>query len=210
LKIVCTGLNYREHASEQGKTLPGAPMFFGKSPDAIIGPEDVITWSRLDSAAVDYEGELAVVIGRRARRVSEDDALDFVSGYTIANDVSARDAQALDGQFFRAKSFDTFCPLGPRTIAVGEIDDPQNLRLTTKVNGEVRQDSNTSDMIFTVRQLISYATRFFTLEPGDIMLTGTPSGTGTGFDPPRFLDDGDVVEIEIEGIGTLRNRVTVT
>lgn len=209
-KIVAVGLNYRAHAIEQGKEVPTSPMLFSKAPSAIIGDGEVISWSKSTTTSVDYEVELAVVIGRRARNVTEAEALDFVLGYTVCNDVSARDLQKADGQYFRAKSFDTFCPLGPTIVTKDEIEDPQRLQLRTRVNGEVHQDSSTSDMIFGVAEVISYCSRHFTLEPGDVIATGTPAGVGSGRTPPVFLQDGDVVEVEIDGIGLLKNPVAIT
>ncbi len=208
-KIVCVGLNYKDHAAEQGKDLPTAPMLFAKAPSAIIGPEDDITYAKATSTLVDYEGEVGVIIGTRAQHVSVESALDYVLGYTICNDVTARDLQKSDGQFFRAKSFDTFCPIGPWIVTADEIADVQNLRVQTRVNGETRQDGNTSDMVFSVAEIISHASRYFTLEPGDVIATGTPAGVGAARTPPVSLVDGDTVEIEVEGIGVLRNRVRV-
>lgn len=206
-KIVAVAANYKDHAAEMNKPVPERPMFFNKSPGSICGPGDAVRFRMDDTSELDYEGELAVVIGLRARDVEIGDALSHVLGYTIGNDVSARDAQRNDGQFFRAKSFDTFCPLGPWIVTADEIEDPQNLAIRTAVNGEVRQDSSTSQMVFGVAELISYASRYFTLEPGDVILTGTPAGVGMGRDPKSFLSDGDEVSIEIEGIGTLPNVV---
>jgi 2-keto-4-pentenoate hydratase/2-oxohepta-3-ene-1,7-dioic acid hydratase in catechol pathway len=207
-KIVAVGLNYKDHAAEQKRELPKAPMLFSKAPSSIIGPNDAITFAQSASGQVDYENELAVVIGQTARNVSESDALDYVLGYMVGNDVSARDAQRSDGQFFRAKSFDTFFPIGPYIVTADEVPDPQNLSITTKVNGDVRQNGNTSDMVFSVAEIIAYASTYFTLEPGDIIATGTPAGVGEA--KGLFLTNGDVVTCEIEHVGTLENRVTVT
>ena len=203
-KIVAIGLNYMDHVRESKMEPPKRPLVFTKFTTSIIGDGDEIKIPRALTARVDWEVELAAIIGEPARNVSEADALKVVSGYTIANDVSARDLQFADGQWVRAKSLDTFCPLGPRVV---EIDDPQNLKLITRVNGEVMQDSNTSEMIFGVAELISFCSHSFTLEPGDIILTGTPWGCGEFMDPQRSLKGGDVVECEIEGIGVLRNPV---
>jgi 5-carboxymethyl-2-hydroxymuconate isomerase len=203
-KIVAIGLNYMDHAKESGTEPPERPLVFAKFPTAVINHEEQIRIPRKLTERVDWEVELAVVMGREATRVSEKEALSYVRGYTVANDVSARDLQFSDGQWVRAKSLDTFCPLGPRVV---ELDDPQNLKLATRVNGETMQDSNTSQMIFGVAELISFCSHSFTLEPGDLILTGTPWGVGEFMDPKRSLRDGDVVECEIEGIGVLRNPV---
>ncbi len=210
-KIIAIGKNYAEHAKETGSDLPKAPIIFAKFPSAIIATGEAITWSSSICNEVDWEGELAVIIGRRARNVSEDDALKHVFGYTIANDVSARDLQIkTDAQWTRGKSLDTFCPLGPWLVTADEIPDPQNLTVKTSVNGKLMQNGKTSDMIFPVKTLISYCSRMFTLEPGDIIITGTPDGVGLGMKPPTYLKDGDVVEIEISSIGKLSNPCKVT
>lgn len=195
-KILGVGLNYRAHAAEMKKALPDEPLFFLKPPSALIGPGDAIVRPR-GYQRMDFEGELAIVIGRRCRRVSRAEALDVVAGYTCLNDVTVRDLQVKDVQYTRAKGFDSFCPVGPR-VATGL--DPSRLRIVTRVNGAVRQDSTTSDMIFDVSTLIAYASRVMTLEAGDLITTGTPPGVGP-------LVAGDVVEIEIEGIGVLSNPV---
>jgi 2-keto-4-pentenoate hydratase/2-oxohepta-3-ene-1,7-dioic acid hydratase in catechol pathway len=205
-KIVAIGRNYAEHAKETGSDVPKAPIIFAKFPSSIINPGDAITWRESITKEVDWEGELAVVIGKRARDVKEDDALSYVFGYTIANDVSARDLQLrIDSQWTRGKSLDTFCPLGPWITSHDEIADPHNLSIRTVVSGVTRQDSNTSNFIFNIPTLIAYCSRMFTLEPGDLILTGTPSGVGEGLKPPVFLKDGDTVSITIEGIGELTN-----
>ena len=203
-KIVAIGLNYMDHAKESGTEPPKRPLIFAKFTTSVINHEEQIRIPRKLTERVDWEVELAVIIGREATRVSEKDALSYVRGYTVANDVSARDLQFADGQWVRAKSLDTFCPLGPKVV---ELDDPQKLKLQTRVNGETMQDSSTSQMIFGVAELISYCSHSFTLEPGDLILTGTPWGVGEFMDPKRSLQDGDVVECEIEGIGVLRNPV---
>ncbi|MBE2314370.1 fumarylacetoacetate hydrolase family protein [Solirubrobacter sp. CPCC 204708] len=203
-KIVAIGLNYMDHVRESGAEPPAKPLVFCKFTTSIIGDGDQIKIPRGLTERVDWEVELAAIIGKEARNVSEAEALSYVSGYTVANDVSARDLQFADVQWVRAKSLDTFCPLGPQVV---ELDDPQNLKLITRVNGEVKQDSNTSEMIFGVAELISFCSHSFTLEPGDIILTGTPWGCGEFMDPKQSLKDGDVVECEIEGIGVLRNPV---
>jgi len=203
-KIVAIGLNYMDHVRESGAQPPKTPLVFAKFTTAVINHEESIRIPRALTERVDWEVELAVVIDRTARNVSEADALSYVRGYTVANDVSARDLQFADGQWVRAKSLDTFCPLGSELV---QIDDPQNLKLTTKVNGELVQDSNTSEMIFGVAELISFCSHSFTLEAGDVILTGTPWGCGEFMDPKRSLKDGDVVECEVEGVGVLRNPV---
>jgi 2-keto-4-pentenoate hydratase/2-oxohepta-3-ene-1,7-dioic acid hydratase in catechol pathway len=203
-KIVAIGLNYMDHVRESGAEPPKRPLVFAKFPTSVIGPNEPIKIPRGVTQRVDWEVELAVVIGEQARNVSAGEALGCVQGYTIGNDVSARDLQFADGQWVRAKSLDTFCPLYPE---VAQVEDPQNLKLTTRVNGEVMQDSNTSEMIFGVAELISFCSHSFTLEPGDVILTGTPWGCGEFMDPKRSLQDGDVVECEIEGLGVLSNPV---
>jgi 2-keto-4-pentenoate hydratase/2-oxohepta-3-ene-1,7-dioic acid hydratase in catechol pathway len=195
-KIIGIGQNYRAHAAEMGKGIPEEPLMFLKPPSAVIS--DGMPIERpAGYERVDYEGELGVVIGKKAHRVSRDQALDYASGFTIVNDVTVRDLQKKDGQWTRAKGFDTFCPIGPRVVPGL---DPSKLHLTTRVNGVVKQDSPTSDLIFDVPTLISFVTQHMTLEPGDIISTGTPSGVGN-------LEPGDVVEVEISGIGILRNPV---
>ncbi|HWL44425.1 MAG TPA: fumarylacetoacetate hydrolase family protein [Ilumatobacter sp.] len=208
-KVIAIGLNYADHARESGLEPPPAPVAFAKLNNSICGPDAAIRYSASDSTQVDYEAELAVVIGRQARRVSEDAALSYVFGYTACNDVSARDAQFADGQWIRGKSFDTFCPLGPWIVGADEIPDPQSLAIACHVNGTTLQDGSTSDMIFGVAEIVSYLSRVMTLEPGDVIATGTPFGVGFARDPQVFLGDGDVVEVEIERIGTLRNPVVV-
>jgi 2-keto-4-pentenoate hydratase/2-oxohepta-3-ene-1,7-dioic acid hydratase in catechol pathway len=206
-KIVAIGLNYMDHIRESGMEVPTRPLVFAKFPTSIIAHEEPIRIPRGLTERVDWEVELAVIIGAPARNVSVEDALGHVSGYTVGNDVSARDLQFADVQWVRAKSLDTFCPLGPVVVPAAEIPDPQALKLTCRVNGEVVQDSSTSEMIFGVAELISFCSHSFTLETGDIIMTGTPWGCGEFMDPKRSLQDGDVVECEIEGIGVLRNPV---
>lgn len=208
-KVLAIGLNYADHARESGMEPPKNPLIFVKTNNSICFDGDPIRWAAADSSQVDYEAELAVVIGTKARRVSEADALNYVFGYTCCNDVSARDAQFGDQQWVRGKSFDTFCPLGPAIVTADEIPDPQNLAIKCRVNGETLQDSNTSEMIFGVAQLIAYCSRFMTLEVGDIIATGTPFGVGFSRTPPIFLGDGDVCEIDIEKIGVLTNPCVV-
>ena len=204
-KIIGIGRNYRDHAAEEGVEPPAAPLIFGKWPTTIVGPGADIRWDPALTSQVDYEAELGVVIGRPARRVSEADALEFVLGYTCINDVSARDLQFGDGQWVRGKSLDTFCPIGPAIVTTDEIPDPQTLRLSCTVSGERLQDATTADMYFGVAEIVSYCSQAFTLEPGDVIATGTPSGVGAFRKPPRYLTDGDVVVVEVEGIGRLEN-----
>ncbi len=205
-KIVCVGLNYLDHAQETGQELPKAPLLFAKWPNTLIGDGDPIVLPDA-SQEVDYEAELGVVIGTTAKHVSEADALDHVAGYICLNDVSARDLQFADGQWTRGKSPDTFCPIGPRLVPREEIDDPQALGIRCILNGETMQDSSTAQMIFSVAEIIAYVSRVITLEPGDLIATGTPAGVGVFRDPKVLLKDGDEVSIEIDGLGTLTNPV---
>src|SRR3954451_16176525 len=186
---------------------PARPLVFAKWPTSVIGPEEAIVIDAELTERVDWEVELAAVIGTTARDVPVERALEHVLGYTVANDVSARDVQFADGQWTRGKSFDTFCPLGPVVVTADDIPDPQALALRTRVNGEVMQDSSTAEMLFGVAELLAFCSRSFTLEPGDLLLTGTPWGCGYFMDPPRALEIGDVVECEVERIGVLRNTV---
>lgn len=205
-KIVCVGLNYRAHAEETGAELPPQPLLFGKFPTALCGPGDAIVLPP-EATHTDAEAELAVVIGARTRRLTPEQALDAVAGYLAANDVSARNLQRGDGQWLRGKGFDTFCPVGPDLAPVEELGDASDLRVVQRLNGEVMQDGRTSDLIFDVRRLVAHASSVFTLEPGDLILTGTPPGVGIARTPPVSLKAGDVVEVEVEGIGTIRNPV---
>lgn len=205
-KIVCVGLNYRAHAAEQNREPPDHPVLFAKWASALIGPGEPILLPSI-SRAIDHEAELGVVIGERVRGVPASGALGVVRGYLCANDVSARDLQRADRQFTRAKSLDTFCPVGPALVPAADVPDPQALRIRCLVNGEVRQDSSTADMVFTVAELIAFVSEAITLEPGDLLLTGTPGGVGEFRDPPLYLRDGDEVTVEIEGVGTLTNPV---
>jgi 2-keto-4-pentenoate hydratase/2-oxohepta-3-ene-1,7-dioic acid hydratase in catechol pathway len=205
-KIVCVGLNYRDHAEEQGTEIPGAPLLFAKWPNALIGPGEPIVIPR-QSTQVDYEAELGVLIGERVRGVSEENALESVRGYICLNDVSARDLQFSDGQWTRGKSADTFCPVGPRLVPAAEVPDPQALGIRCVLNGEVMQDSTTANMIFTVAEIIAYTSATMTLEPGDLIATGTPAGVGVFRNPPVLLKDGDEVTIEIDVLGALTNPV---
>jgi 2-keto-4-pentenoate hydratase/2-oxohepta-3-ene-1,7-dioic acid hydratase in catechol pathway len=202
-KIVCVGLNYHEHAVEARGDLPSAPLLFGKFANTLVGDGDAIVLPE-GIGHVDAEAELAVVIGKTIHGISEDEAMDAVAGYTGANDVSARDAQFGDVQWFRGKGYDTFCPVGPTIV---ELDDATDLRVQQRLNGEVLQDSRTNLLIFSIPTLIAYVSHALTLEPGDLILTGTPSGVGVFRDPKVTLKPGDVVEVEVEGIGVLRNDV---
>jgi len=204
-KIVCVGLNYRAHAGESGAEAPKAPILFGKFANTLLGDGDPIAL-RPGIGHVDAEAELAVVIGERASRVPESEAMGVIAGYTCANDVSARDAQFSDGQWFRGKGFDGFCPVGPTIVAAADLDT-SDVRVVQRLNGEVLQDARTSDLIFTIPVLVSYISAAITLEPGDLILTGTPEGVGVFREPKVSLQDGDVVEVEIEGVGVLRNEV---
>lgn len=208
-KIVAIGLNYLDHVRETGMETPKAPLVFAKFPSSLVASGQPVVIDSNVTKRVDWEVELAVVIGRTARRVSEADALEHVWGYAAANDLSARDIQFSDGQWVRGKSLDTLCPVSPLLVSRDEVPDPQDLRLLTRVNGEVVQDSSTSEMVFSVAQLIAYCSRSFTLLPGDLLLTGTPWGCGEFMDPPRHLVHGDVVEVEIPGVGTVTNAVDV-
>ena len=204
-KIICLGLNYRSHAEEAGFTPPEIPILFAKFRNALTGPTDSIILPNL-SEEIDYEGELAVVIGKQCKHAPVEKVLDYVAGYMVLNDISARDLQFRTGQWLSGKTLDTFAPCGPALI-IGEISDPQNLDVTTHINGQVFQQSNTRNMIFSVAFSISYISQLMTLEPGDIISTGTPEGVGFKRNPPVFLHPGDIIEVEIEKIGRLRNPV---
>ena len=205
-KVVAIGLNYHAHAAEQGIEPPPFPTIFAKFPSSLVGHGATVSWDPALATQVDYEAELAVVIGEAARRVDESGALEHVLGYTCANDVTARDLQRNDRQWVRGKSLDTFGPLGPVLVTSDEIPDPQALPIRCEVSGERLQDASTRDMIFGVASLVAYCSRAFTLEPGDVILTGTPAGVGVYREPQRLLRDGDEVVVEIEGIGRLVNR----
>ena len=205
-KIICVGLNYRDHAEETGAELPKAPLLFAKWGNTLIGHGDPILLPE-ESKEVDYEAELGVVIGTPGRHIAEADALDHVRGYICVNDVSARDLQFADGQWTRGKSPDTFCPVGPRLVPRDDIADPQALAIRCILNGEAMQDSSTANMIFSVAEIISYVSRTITLEPGDLIATGTPAGVGVFRDPKVLLKDGDEVTVEVEGLGALTNPV---
>jgi 5-carboxymethyl-2-hydroxymuconate isomerase len=206
-KIVAIGLNYLDHIRESKLSQPEQPLVFAKFPSSVIGPNDEIVVDAGLTTQVDWEVELGVIVGRRMRNVGVGTALDYVFGYTVGNDVSARDVQFSESQWTRGKSFDTFCPLGPVVVTADEIPDPQALALRTRVNGELMQDSSTAEMVFGVAELLAFCSRNFTLEPGDLLLTGTPWGCGYFMDPRRSLVSGDVVECEVEHIGVLRNAV---
>jgi 2-keto-4-pentenoate hydratase/2-oxohepta-3-ene-1,7-dioic acid hydratase in catechol pathway len=209
--ILALGLNYRRHADELGAGYPDFPILFIKATNSIAGPGDPILLPKAGPLEVDYEAELAVVIGRRAKNVEPGEALDYVLGYTCANDVSARDWQfrKQNQQWSRGKSFDTFCPIGPFIITRDEVPDPQDLRISALLNGGVVQDSCTSDMIFDIRQIVSGLSRSMTMPPGTIILTGTPEGVGFTRKPPIFLRHGDIITVSIEGIGELTNIVRI-
>lgn len=205
-KIICVGLNYRDHAEESGMAIPTSPITFSKYVTCIVGPgEPIIVPGK--SEQTDYESELAFVMGRRAKNVSREDAMDYVLGYTNFNDVSARDFQFADGQWTRGKSCDTFAPIGEYIATTDEIADPHNLRIQFRLNGQTMQDSRTNQLIFKIPEIIEFLSQSMTFEPGDIIATGTPPGVGFARKPPVFLQDGDVAEVEIEGLGVLSNPV---
>lgn len=204
-KVVCVGLNYRDHADEGGFDAPEEPVLFSKFPQSLVGPDEAIEWDPELTSEVDYEAELVVVMGDRARNVDEDEALEYVAGYTAGNDVSARDLQMADEQWVRGKSLDTFGPVGPDVVTPDELGDVEELDIWAEVNGERLQESNTRQLIFGVRELVAFCSRAFTLEPGDLIYTGTPDGVGYFREPQVLLEDGDAVTVGIEGIGELNN-----
>jgi 2-keto-4-pentenoate hydratase/2-oxohepta-3-ene-1,7-dioic acid hydratase in catechol pathway len=204
-KIIGIGLNYKDHAEEQKAKVPDVPVVFAKFSDALIGPKEAITWDPKVTGKVDFEAELAVVIGSRIQNCPEDKALEAVFGYTCANDVSARDLQFRDIQLLRGKSLDTFCPIGPWIVTGDEIPNPNSLKIRSWLNERLMQDGNTSMMIFSIPVLVSFLSRHFTLLPGDVILTGTPRGVGVFRDPPVFMKGGDEVTVEIERVGRLVN-----
>ena len=208
-KIVALGLNYKDHAEESKGKVPETPLLFAKFPSSLTGHMNQITWDRTVTKKVDFEAELAVIIGQTVYRVPEEDALGAVFGYTCANDVSARDLQFGDGQWVRGKSLDSFCPLGPWIVTPDELPDPHSLKIQCSVNNHLMQDSHTGLMMFMIPEVISFLSRHFTLNPGDIILTGTPSGVGVFREPSVYLKDGDEVAVEIEGIGRLVNTCSV-
>jgi len=211
--VFCLGLNYIPHMEESARArgreakIPEVPVFFTKAPTAVNGPYDPIPWDPAVTSQVDYEGELGVVIGAAGRDIPRERALQHIFGYTVINDFSARDLQLRHLQWFKGKSLDGFCPMGPWLVTAEEFGDPQNKQVATRVNGETRQSASTAGMIFPVAAIIEFLSQGMTLEPGDIISTGTPEGVGMGRTPPQYLHDGDVVETEVEGIGVLRNRI---
>jgi 2-keto-4-pentenoate hydratase/2-oxohepta-3-ene-1,7-dioic acid hydratase in catechol pathway len=211
--VFCVGRNYKLHIEEGARlrgvppTFPKLPEFFSKPPTAVIGNDDDIEWDSRATQQLDYEVEFGMVIGRRAKNLTEASALEAVFGYTVINDVSARDAQFAHGMILKGKAMDTFCPIGPCIVTADEFGSPSGHRLTTKINGAIRQDSNTSDLLFSCEQILMWLSRGLTLEPGDMIATGTPSGVAFGMKPPAWMQDGDVCEVEVEGIGILRNKV---
>ncbi|MGG0719143.1 fumarylacetoacetate hydrolase family protein [Robertmurraya massiliosenegalensis] len=207
--IFCVGKNYVEHAIEMGSKddIPEHIMVFTKAPTTVIGPNETVLDHNDITAQLDYEGELAVVIGKKGRKINKEDALSYVFGYTIINDVTARDLQAKHKQYFIGKSLDTSCPMGPWIVHSSAIGNPNQLNIETRINDEMRQQSNTENFIFPVEEIISVLSQGLTLEPGDIIATGTPSGVGKGFKPPRFLKAGDKMEVTVEKIGTLVNQI---
>jgi len=212
--VFCVGRNYKAHIEEMARAMnrpdpnyPKVAEFFTKPPTTVVGPNDDVERHAKYTDKLDYEVELAVIIGKGGRNISAENALDHIFGYTVVNDVTARDAQRAHGQFFKGKSFDTFCPMGPWIVTKDEFGDPSGHRLTLKVNGEIRQDSTTSDLYHGVPAIIRDLSGALTLEPGDIIATGTPSGVAAGMEPPKWVQTGDVMEAEVEGIGVLRNKV---
>jgi acylpyruvate hydrolase len=206
MKIICVGRNYAAHAAELGDELPAAPLLFGKFANTLIGPGESIVLPP-EATHVDAEAELCVEIGTAGHRIPEARALEHVRGYRCANDLSARNIQYTESQWTRAKGFDTFCPLGDRLVPVAELGDGSGLRVVQRLNGEVLQDGSTSDLIFPVPYLVAYISNVFSLEPGDLILTGTPSGVGMAMDPPQFLQPGDIIRIEIERLGWIQHSV---
>ena len=211
--VFCVGRNYKAHIEEMAASFgrpvdyPKNPEFFSKPPTTIVGHEDGVERHADYTDKLDYEVELAVVVGKKGRNIKEADFEDYVFGYTVVNDITARDAQRAHGQFFKGKSFDTFCPIGPIVVTKDEFGTPDGKRLTLKVNGKIRQDSNTSDLYFGVPKIIESLSGALTIEPGDIIATGTPSGVAAGMKEPAWLNKGDVVEAEVAGIGVLRNTI---
>jgi 5-carboxymethyl-2-hydroxymuconate isomerase len=207
-KVMAIGLNYMDHIRETDATPPKQPVVFAKFPNALAGPRDIVLVDPALTREADYEVELAVVIGRQCRSVTPATALDHVFGYAVANDISPRDLQRSDAQLSWAKSVDGFCPIGPWITTVDEIADPQRLAIRSQVNGEKRQSSTTGEMLYPVAELTAFLSRTMTLQPGDVILTGTPHGVGFTMSPPRFLEDGDVIRCEIEGLGYIENRIS--
>jgi 2-keto-4-pentenoate hydratase/2-oxohepta-3-ene-1,7-dioic acid hydratase in catechol pathway len=205
-KVICLGVNYRDHSGDIGVAVPEVPLLFSKASSCIIGPREEVMIPE-ESDQIDWEAELAVVIGKEGKKIADSEAFEHIAGYTVFNDVSARDIQMADKQWFRGKSFDTFGPMGPWIITIDEIEDPLSLEVRCLVNGVERQHSNTSYHIFNVPQIIAFISRGMTLFPGDVIATGTPKGVGYGMNPPLFLKPGDELVTEIEGIGQLRNKI---
>lgn len=206
-KIICVGHNYREHILEMGREIPSHPLVFAKFANAIIGPEDDIPFYPI-SEQLDYEAEFTFVVGKRAKNVSQNDALDYVAGYTICNDVTYRDIQRRTLQWLQGKSVDGSAPMGPWLVTSDELQDPSGLDIALYVNGEERQRSNTENLVFSVQKLVEFLSNLMTLEPGDVIMTGTPGGVGVAMEPQSFLKDGDVVRIEVDQVGVLENKVT--
>ncbi|WP_377889686.1 fumarylacetoacetate hydrolase family protein [Alkalihalobacillus sp. R86527] len=209
--IFCVGKNYKDHAIEMGseKDIPTSPMIFTKAPTSVANPNELLLFPSDVSSQLDYEGELAIIIGKGGKGISRQEALDHVFGYTIVNDITARDLQKKHGQFFIGKSLDQSCPMGPVILHHSAIADPHKLNIVTRINDEVRQDGSTEDLIFDIPELLSVLSKGMTLEAGDIIATGTPSGVGKGFKPPKFLKHGDKITISIEGIGSLQNEISI-
>lgn len=205
-KIVALGLNYKDHIEETGRAVPDFPVIFAKFPSSVADPDEEIPIPQVTDQ-LDWEVELGIVIGTNCKNVTEDDALDYVAGYTIINDLSARDLQKDDGQWIRGKSLDGLCPMGPCIVTTEELGKADNLEMYTKVNGITKQESTSANLLFSVPEIVSYLSKSFTLEAGDVIATGTPSGVGFARNPPEFLEPGDEVELYIEGIGKLRNRI---
>ncbi|MEC1773126.1 fumarylacetoacetate hydrolase family protein [Schinkia azotoformans] len=205
-KMICVGHNYREHILEMGRQIPEFPVVFAKFSNTVIGPEDDIPFFPI-SEQLDYEAEFAFVIGKRARNVSQEEALDYVAGYTIVNDVTYRDIQRRTIQWLQGKSVDGTAPMGPWLVTTDELTNPSGLEVVLTVNGEERQHTNTANLVFSVQYLVEFLSNLMTLEPGDVILTGTPGGVGVAMDPPSFLKDGDVVSVSIDGVGVLENKV---
>lgn len=206
-KVICVGLNYRDHCREHHFAIPERPLLFAKFPTSIVGPFDDVCWSKSSSQKVDYEAELAIVIGKKCKDVTPDQATEYIAGFTVLNDISARDVQFSDVQWVRGKSFDTFCPFGPYLVTTDEIADPQNLAIRCELNGKVVQNSNTLEMVFSCNEIISFISKYSTLLPGDLIATGTPDGVGSARDPEIYLHDGDNMMVEIEGIGRIQNTM---
>ena len=211
--VICLGLNYVAHMEESAKArgrqakIPEVPVFFTKAPTAVAGPNDPILWDQTVTSEVDFEAELGVIIGVGGKNIPRSEALEHIFGYTVINDFSARDLQQRHYQWFKGKSLDGFCPMGPHIVTAEEFGDPQTKKICLRVNGETKQSASTAEMIFAVPVIIEFLSRGMTLEPGDIISTGTPEGVGLGRTPPEYLKDGDMVETEVEGIGVLRNQI---